>query len=268
MKAIQSIILSLVFLALCFFCFNNVKASVVILNGLSHEITVEAGATQRGEIRIQNAGKKNESVQVYLKDYWYNYLGESLHNDAGTSARSNADWIRFSPEFISLDSSEVATIQYEINVPDTDSIIGTYWSVIMVEGIVPPDTILNKSGVKINTAIRYAIQIITHIGETGKTDLNFMGMELTKNEGVSLVNVAIENTGERMLRAILNLELFNEYGESLGMLNSDRHKFFPGTSVLFQIELAAIKPGNYNGVLVADCGNENMFGTNVSLEIE
>jgi hypothetical protein len=34
------------------------------------------------------------------------------------------------------------------------------------------------------------------------------------------------------------------------------------------LRLDGIKPGNYNGVLVADCNDDHVFGTNVSFEIE
>jgi hypothetical protein len=137
----------------------------------------------------------------------------------------------------------------------------------MVEGIVPPDTTEYSSGVTINTAIRYAIQIITNIGETGTRDIQFLGLELGKQEETTSLHVAVENTGERLLRPELALELFDEAGNSVGVLKAESRKTFPGTSVLITLRLEGIKPGNYTGVLVADCDNDHVFGTNVSFEI-
>jgi hypothetical protein len=65
----------------------------------------------------------------------------------------------------------------------------------------------------------------------------------------------------------MSLEIFDEAGNSVATLKSERRKTFPGTSIMIQLELEGIKPGNYTGVLVADCDEDNIFGTNLSLEI-
>lgn len=242
-------------------------ANIIVLNGLTHENQVLPGESYRGTIQVQNASEKSKSVSIYLRDYWFSYTGESRHDPAGTMERSNANWISFNPALINLGPNETATVNFEVNVPG-ESLSGTYWSVIMVEGIVPPDTAGHSNGVTINTAIRYAVQIVTNIGETGTSDIQFLGMELGKQAANSLLYVALENTGERVLRPELVLELFDEAGNSLGIIKADRRKTFPGTSVMITLRLEGIKPGSYNGVLVADCDDDHVFGTNVSFEIE
>lgn len=243
-------------------------ASIVVLNGLTHENMAQPGETYRGNIQIQNAGKSERSVRIYQRDYWFSYTGESKHDEAGTLERSNADWINYNPELMTLDSGEVATINFEVKIPESDSLKGTYWSVIMVEGITPPDTSQIESGVRINTAIRYAVQIITNIGNTGLSDMQFLGLELTRQNDQNMLYVAVENTGERILKPEMNLELFDESGNSVGIITSDQRKTLPGTSIMSSLVLEGIKPGNYNGVLVADCGEDRLYGTNLSLEIE
>jgi hypothetical protein len=242
-------------------------ANIIVLNGLTHENQAEPGKSYRGTVQIQNASEKNRSVRIYQRDYWFSYTGESKHDPAGTSERSNATWISFNPELLDLGPNETAAINFEVVVPG-ESLSGTYWSVIMVEGIVPPDTTGYSSGVTINTAIRYAVQIVTNIGETGTSDIQFLGMELGREKETTLLHVALENTGERMLRPELAVELFDAEGNSLGVVKAERRKTYPGTSVMITLELKGIKPGNYNGVLVADCENDHVFGTNVSFEIE
>ncbi|SHF53712.1 hypothetical protein SAMN05444274_106110 [Mariniphaga anaerophila] len=241
-------------------------ANIVVLNGLTHENQAQPGESYRGTIQVQNASEHNRSVKIYQRDYWFSYTGESRHDLAGTSERSNANWISFNPELVELQPNEIASVNFEVKVPN-DSLIGTYWSVLMVEGIVPPDTSATSGGVTINTAIRYAIQLVTQIGETGTSDIKFLGMELGKQDEMPLLHVALENTGERMLRPELALELFDDEGNSAGIVKAEKRKTYPGTSVMITLELKGIKPGNYNGILVADCDNDNVFGTNVSFEI-
>lgn len=258
----------IILILFAFFVFQNAKASIVILNGLSHDNQVQSGETYRGTIELQNTGSSEKDVRVYIRDYWFSYSGENRHDPGGTIARSNAGWITFTPELLTLDSSEVATISYEVKVPNIDTLRGTYWSVIMVEGIAPPDTSNINRGVKINTAIRYAVQIVSNVGNDAKSDLQFIGMELGKEEEQNVISVAVENVGELMLRPAISLELFDAEGNSAGVLKTDPRKTFPGTSILSTIVLEGIKPGNYTGVLIADCGEDRLFGSNLSIELE
>ena len=250
------------------FVTNLVLGSIVVLNGLTHEQIATSGDNYKGTIEVQNTGSTEKSVKIYQKDYFFDYKGESRHDEPGTLARSNARWIAFNPELLNLGPGEKASVEYEVSVPANDTLKGTYWSVIMVEGIIPPDTTKQNRGVTINTAIRYAVQIVTNIGNTGTSDLQFAGLELAKQGQDNILNVIIENTGERQLRPELALELFDENGNSAGTVKAERRKTFPGTSIKSILDLKGIKPGKYTGVLVADCDEDHVFGTNVSFEIE
>ncbi|QIA09785.1 hypothetical protein [Draconibacterium halophilum] len=246
---------------------SSAGANILVLNGLTHENASNQGETYRDRIEIQNNGTDKKSVRIYLRDYWFSYTGESTHDSPGTLERSNAAWINYSPQLITLEANEKVFIDFEVNVPQDDSLKGTYWSVIMVEGITTPDTTPSTGGVKINTAIRYAIQVITTIGDTGKKDLQFLGLELVKDNDVGVLNVAVENIGECILKPEMSLEVFDASGNSLGIFKADRRKTFPGTSIKSSLVLEGIKPGNYTGILVADCDEDHIYGTNISLEI-
>jgi hypothetical protein len=247
--------------------FLSANAGVVVLNGLTHEYQVQPGESYRGTIQIQNAENAAKSVKVYQTDYWFSYTGESRHDSAGVVARSNANWITYNPELVTLAANQTTAIDFEIKVPADDTLRGTYWSVIMVEGIVPPDTTSHTSGVTINTSIRYAIQIVTTIGESGTSDMQFLGLQMAKENDQNILNVMLENTGERLLRPELSIELFDESGSSVGVIKAERKKTYPGTSVRIELPLDGVKPGKYSGVLVADCDEDHIFGTNVSLEV-
>nr|WP_321484701.1 hypothetical protein [uncultured Draconibacterium sp.] len=266
-KLSQISVKAFLLLFLILYCAHFANANVLVINGLSHENVSQAGDQYRGQIEVQNSGTESESVRVYLRDYWFSYTGESKHDLPGTLGRSNANWIKYTPQLLTLEPGEKAFIDYEVNVPDADTLKGTYWSVIMVEGIIPPDTTASTGGVKINTAIRYAVQIITNIGETGEKDLQFLGLELSKEGEQNVLNVAVENTGESILKPEMSLEVFDAGGNSLGVFKADRRKIFPGTSIRTSIVIEGIEPGNYTAILVADCDEDHIYGTNISLEI-
>ncbi len=243
-------------------------SSIVVLNGLTHERTANKGESYKGTIEIQNTAQIESSVKIYLRDYLFNHEGENRHDLPGTLERSNSDWITFNPDLMNLAPGEKATIDYEVKIPENNLLKGTYWCVIMVEGIIPPDTAKIHNGVTINTAIRYAVQIVTNIGNTGTSDLQFLKLEVNKQDQNNFLDVVIENTGERELKPEIALELFDEKGNSSGIIKAERRKTYPGTSIKTSLNLEGIKPGKYTGVLVADCDEDHVFGTNVSFDIE
>ncbi len=257
---------SILLFAFSLICFIS-NANILVLNGLTHENMSQPGGTYKERIEIQNSGTEKKDVRVYIRDYWFSYTGESRHDDPGTMQRSNASWINYDPELLTLEPNEKGYVDFEVNIPQSDSLTGTYWSVIMVEGITPPDTTAGSRGVKINTAIRYAVQVITNIGETGNYDLQFLGMELTQEAEKKVLKVAVENTGDYILKPEMSLEIFDADGNSKGIFKADRRKTLPGTSVMTSIVLEGIKPGNYTAILVADCDEDHIYGTNISLEI-
>ena len=259
--------LKLIFVGLLFIIPTISFSNIIILNGLTHENTASSGSSYKGTIQLQNTANTVKSVRVYQKDYWFSYKGETLHGEPGSLKRSNSKWITYNPEFVELQPDETRTIDFEVKIPADDSLRGTYWSVLMIENIVPPDTSNYNSGVTIKTSIRYAIQIITNIGNTGNSNLQFNGLNLAKNENNSYISVALENTGETILKPVLSLELFDQNGNSVGVIKSEKRKTFPETSVTIVLNLEGIKPGTYNGVLIADCENDNVFGTNISFEL-
>jgi hypothetical protein len=240
--------------------------NIVVLNGLTHENSALPGETYRAQIEIQNVSQYEKGVKIYQRDYWYHYNGETKHDAPGTLERSNATWVSYQPELLNLAPNEKAVINIEITIPNEAELNGSFWSVMMVEGIIPPDTVTQK-GVSITTAIRYAVQLITNIGTTGKAELGFAGLELEKQEQNNFLNVFVENKGERLLKPELSLELFDEAGNSVGIVKAEKRKTLPGTSIRISLQLEGVKPGKYSGVIIADCGNEDLFGTNVSFEI-
>ncbi|MCR9286391.1 MAG: hypothetical protein NXI23_03270 [Bacteroidetes bacterium] len=250
------------------FTFTNIQANIVVKNGLSHLHDVTLGKVYKGSIEIQNTTDREQSVKLYQRDYQFFYTGEAFYEQPGSHKRSNANWIDLSTSFLTLGAKEEIVINYEIQVPENFDLPGTSWSVIIVEGVKNVDPSKFKSGININTVIRYAIQIATTIEETGSSDLHFAKVDLNKSvEGIQQLEVDVENIGERLLVPEMTLELFNNDGESVGIFTAEKRKTYPGTSVKYQVNLSKAKAGNYQAILLADCGEEEVFGVNISLEI-
>jgi len=249
------------------FLFNNSAfSSIVVVNGLTHIHNVSEGQVVRGQIEIQNAGFENKAVRVYQKDYLFSHDGEVYYNEPGSNFRSNANWIDFSPSYLELEPQQKTVINYEITIPEGE-LAGSYWSVLMVEGILPISPELPRNGLNVSTIMRYAVQMVTNLGDSGKNNLEFVEAKLDKIDGNRVGSVAIVNSGERLLIPEVSIELFNSEGQSVSVVKAPKKKIYPGTSTRFYLDLANLPKGQYQAVVLADCSEEDVFGLNLSLSL-
>jgi hypothetical protein len=167
-----------------------------------------------------------------------------------------------------------AEVSYSVTVPqDSGShhLIGTYWSMLMVEGIAreaPGSSPERKKGeMGIRQTIRYGIQIVSRIVQTGAKKIDFLDTKLVSNpEGGKMLQVDVANTGDIGVRPEMYAELFNEKGASQGKFPGVRYRIYPGTSVRQMIDLSTISPGTYKVLVVVDTGDNDVYGAQYTLK--
>ena len=243
----------------------NCNASVEVLGSLKHLHTGKAGDVIKGEIRIQNNDNTDQEVKVYQTDLLYNLQENTYYDEPGNHNRSNAKWIKYSPKSVILKAKEVRIIQYEITLPQTDTLRGTYWSVLMVEGVVPIDP-NQKGDLSIKTVTRYAIQVVSDITDKGKGSLKFMEPTLVKEDDKLFLAVDILNDGEHYIAPDVTIELFNEKGESVKVITASKKGLYPTTSSRFRLDLEGIPGGKtYQAMIVAAGQGSDVFGLEYKL---
>ncbi len=248
------------------------EMSLNVVGDLSHVFTLDPGGKARGEILLENQGDSDGEVKVYLQDYLHYADGRNLFQKAGGLPRSNASWISATPNQATIPAKGTLKISYSLAVPADPSLKGTYWSVLVVEPV--PKTLLtpkapqDEVNLQVLTVTRFAVQMITTIGRTGATSLRFSDRRLVKEEKHRLLELDVENAGERLLSPHVWAELFNTQGQPAGQVDGSRHRIYPGCSSRFQLDLSALPPGEYKAVVVADNGDENVFGANYTLELK
>lgn len=247
------------------------RAQVGIANGLTQEKACRPGEAFQSFITIRNYGAAAEDVRIYQTDYAFTFDGKGYYDPPGKAVRSNADWITLGRSQLTVPGSSQVDLRYAAQVPDDPSLVGTYWSVIMVE--VVPKTPAAEAGapkkeVKLGVfqVMRYAVQIVTHIGDTGSRSLKFLQTELVLDEGRKMFHVDVENTGERWLRPYSSLELFSPQGELVGRYEGERLRTYPGTSVRFKFDVSDIKEGRYKALVVLDNRDSYVFGAQYTLD--
>ncbi|WP_307451734.1 MULTISPECIES: WxL protein host-binding domain-containing protein [Chryseobacterium] len=246
------------------------KANIVILNGLTHHYTVEKSQVYKGKIAIENTSVTPQNVKLFLQDFTYSADGSISYTAPNSYQRTNAAWIHLNTNYVTLKGKEKTEVYYEISVPDSADDDGSYWSVIMVEPVDDPIPGQNEAGISISSVVRYAIQVITdHRPENAKQELRFEGVKVEKENGKSIIMVAIANKGNLYCKPTVSIEMYHKTnGDKAGQFSTLPMGLLPQTSKSFYIDAGKLPPDRYSAVLLATDENENAFALNVELDIK
>lgn len=252
---------------------GEVLANIEIVNGLIHEKEAISGETYETIILIKNSGLKPEQIRIYLTDFYFHADGRQYYSEPGKLDRSNSNWITYYPRNCVILAGETIELKCIIQVPGTSRLVGTYWSMILVEGffIESPSDQSNgrRKRPELNTqdVTRYGIQMITHIDNSGSRKIKFLSTELLIEESNKILQVDVENVGERWLNPLLFVEVYTQNRDYIGKFDGGKWRIYPGTSVRYRIDLTPLKMGRYIAMIIVDNLDENIFGKEISLDI-
>lgn len=258
---------------LAFFCARPLIAEITVNDTLTHEFSIGPGEEYSGSIVIHNGGGEQEEVKIYQTDFRTEAGGVSYYPDPDTTPRSNAGWTEFTPERFFIPAGEDYTVQFMMRMPDDDTLAGTYWSMLMVEAVPKssPESsefVPNEINIGIQTILRYAIRIISHIGRTGSVQPEILAANLGSEEGTVFLAMDIANGGTRLFRLDFWSELYTLDGEYYGKYTGQKLAVFPGSSIRFRVDFPDVAKGEYLALVVLDCGNDNVYGVNYNIVIE
>ena len=245
---------------------------VSLVGDLTREVTLQPGGKAKGQVILRNGEDKPQEVRVYQTDYLYWADGRSEYGEPGSTSRSNARWIVHTPQQLTVPPKSTESVYYTIQAPGQEDLRGTYWSMLMVEPIAaetlqPSEPVQGEVTIGIRMVTRYAVLIVTHIADTGTRELKFAEKQLIVEGEKQTLRLDLENTGESQLRPVVWVELYDEQGISLGRFERGRCRLLPGCSVRYEIDLSEVPPGKYRALIVADNGDEYVFGAQYDLEI-
>ncbi|WP_286953438.1 MULTISPECIES: hypothetical protein [Aminobacterium] len=252
-----------------------VLASTVDIEGdLTYRFAVTPGQEIRGQLVIRN-NDKEQPVQVAINqsDYLTYADGRNDYGQPGSTSRSNALWMVLTPRQLTIPPSGTAIVNYVIQVPKDPSLCGTYWSMIMVEPLdqfmlEPPKGIDSNMAFNVMTIFKYAVQMITDIGNTGIRNIEFADKKLISDGSKSVLALDIVNTGERVIRPLVWTELYDEQGNLAGRFEGGQRWIFPECSCRFEIPFQGVKAGEYKALVIADGGEDEAFGAQYALVLK
>lgn len=248
------------------------EANIVVVGDLAQRMILLPGGSLEGSIILRNTGDQPGEVKLYQTDYAYEAGGKRDYAEAGTLPRSNAGWITYTPHQTVIGPCETCTVYYTIHVPQDTALIGSYWSLMMVEPFVPevmsPSAEDDKIAVAVRNVVRFGVLMLTNIGNTGKRDLRLTNEQLVLDNGTKIFKADLENCGERNLILQVWLEPFGANGVSLGRFPACKVGVLPGCTESYQFDLTpCLASGSYTALLIADNGDQYVFGKRVELQV-
>lgn len=242
------------------------SASVVILNGLTQTVNLESGQKISGKVLMRNDSPKPARVKIYTQDLMA-ACGQSINYlEVGNNPRSLGSWLTTGVDEKLLDPREEYALYYSITVPQNVVNAGTYWAVIMIEGVDPVKE-EESEGMKVNSIVRYAIQVIGDLGKVESPKLSFEDIRFEGPANARILKFRIKNQGDFSTKTKVLLEIYDAKGEKIKTIEGLSKRIYPQLCNEFEIELSDLKKGKYEGIGIADNGKD-LFGTNVSIEIE
>lgn len=247
---------------------ESAAAQIAIISDAVLERPAAPGESYTGIIQLRNSGADSHDARVYQTDYLFYADGRNIFGIPGSGPRSNARWIRFTPDYVTIPAGQTVAVQYSVLVPENGAdLAGSYWSMLMVETVMPgsaesPQQTSAQPQLGLRTTMRYGTQIVTHVNGTGRMELAFDSVAAAPARGTegATLSLDVANTGERGARARMTLELYDAAGSLVRKVEQQRGLLFPGTSFRQHFALGALARGLYKAVVLADAGGDEIFG--------
>ncbi|HET9452845.1 MAG TPA: hypothetical protein VFO66_01075 [Gemmatimonadaceae bacterium] len=244
------------------------RAQIAVVGSTVEERVAAAGESYVGTVVVRNLTQQDQPVRIYQTDYMFFADGTSHFNDPGTTARSNASWITPTVRSLLVPPQSEMTVTYTVKVPASDSLKGTYWSAIMVEGA--PNEANRSSGgrpqVGVGSVMRYAVQVATHIQASGSRKVTFANSKfLTNPDSTQSFELDVLNAGDRGYRPALWIEVYDAEGALKANARQERGLLYPGTSLRQAFALGRLAPGTYRAIVFADSGEDAVFASQFTI---
>jgi len=247
------------------------SAQIAVVGNTVEERTGAPGESYTGTIVVRNFTQQDQPVRIYQTDYLFYADGTSHYGDPGTTRRSNATWVTPTVRSLLIPPASEVAVSYTVKVPQSDTLAGTYWSMIMVEG-APTEAGRSSGGrpqVGVGVNVRYGVQVATHIRASGSRKVSFANTKFitdttTKQQSFEL---EVKNEGERAYRPALWIEVYDEAGALKANARQERGLLYPGTSLKQTFQLGRLAKGTYRAIVFADSGEDAVFASQFTLKL-
>jgi len=227
---------------------------------------------------VTNLSEETKVLRVYSGD-WVRVQGDTpdyaFDEEGGNEVRSLLKWMTFSPDQMDLAPGEMRDVYCEVNFPDDPTLEGSYWGVVFVEEIPPPEPGVEAPRdegmhVGISTIFRYAVKIFATFQYAEVLDASFTDLLIQQVEGGFDVTAVFENKGNIYMRPQTWLEIRDSTGEVIYRQDYVRQTVLPESSRNYAFELRdlSLGPGTYLVMVISDYGAPKLVAAQGIMELK
>lgn len=258
------------FIFLLFTCLSiaqDFEVAPVVLN-----FNANPGEIQQTTVTIRNHANIKQAYTFNLGDFEIDSTGRKNRMNAGESERSCANWITVSPSFIELNPNEEREVTVIMTVPKDGS--SSKWGMIYVQAATEQDK--NPIDKQLATGIKVVPRIVVLVNQSPTINNNYKGTisnlveTTTPSDTARTFNVQVENIGDKIIEAKVQLALANLETAQEQKFKSTMQRLYPGEKRIFTLSLPKNISGSGEHALAAilDYGHgTNLEGTQIIINL-
>ena len=247
-------------------CASAHAGNIVLLSNMTTTHTASPGSVVRGTVEVRNTGSESETLSLSLNDFATRAPDTRDVLDTQSIDRSLGPWLTLEDTALTIAPGQSRSIPYQINVPDDANLQGSFWSILMLEEGTTP-TVASIGGVSLLQRSRIGTRVVATI-PGGSRVVTFSASGLARvGQGV-VFYCDIENTGTDALSIEPKLELYDTNGQKQGVYKGQANMLYPGSSWRYSIDLTSAPAGDYTAILIANGGDDALFGARHPIHLD
>lgn len=259
--------LSFLFILLStFFYGQDFEVAPVIIN-----FDANPGEIQQADVTVRNHSNVKQSYTLNLGDFIIDENGAKKRIPAGQSENSCSSWTTITPSFIQLNPNEEKTVSVIMTVPKDGN--DTRWCLLYVQ--TTEEQTENPVDKQLQTGIKIKPRIAVLINQSAKSNTNYKGRvydlkDITSEEdSVNIYQVTVENTGEKILEAKVQLYLANLSTATEKKYPTKMLRVYPGEKRVFVLSIPKdAGTGKHALAAILDYGHgTNLEGTQIMIDL-
>lgn len=242
----------------------HASAQILVTSPSVQERVARPGEEYAGTIDVRNTSTTAQKVSIRVVDYSFQADGTNRYDSAGTRPRSNAPWLTLTARTLEIPPQQQTTLGYVVRVPRSDSLHGSYASMVLVTGIPRDEPTVSgtrgRANAGLHSRLSFGVQLATHLSGSAATQFAMEQLAISAPSSPErTLSVTVRNTGERAQRPMMSLELYRADGQLVASRKSQRGLIYPGSSVRQEFVLTGIPAGTYRALIQADAGEDDLF---------
>lgn len=247
------------------FCQDFEVAPVVI------NFDANPGEIQQASLTVRNHANIKQVFTLTLGDFVIDENGQKKRVAGGTTDKSCAGWVTLTPSFLELNPNEEKTVKVLITVPKDGA--DTKWCMAYVQS--SEEQTENPVDKKLAAGIKVTPRIAVLINQSPKSNNNYKGKiydlkDVSQPEdSVLTYNVTVENIGDKILEANVQLYLANLTTAKEQKFKGKMERVYPGEKRIFTLNIPKnAGTGKHALAAILDYGHgTSLEGTQIMVDL-